>query len=186
MLLMSEMKRQAPPGREGKMSLGNRQFRTSHAMFGVLLLITAGLAVAQNATVAPGVAVPRLNAAAQPPTVAAAKPSAVGGLVGSWLVTRTDQEEGRTHAEITLIRFEENGRYKTEILSSLLDRPAGRGSAGRFKISAVDEKGFILTIDRDLDDPLMDRKLTTESQRMTWLDADTLRSADGDIARRKR
>jgi hypothetical protein len=168
------------------MSFGNRQFRMSHAMSGALLLMMAGLAVAQNATVAPGAAVPRLDAAVQPPAVAAVKPNTAGRLVGTWLVTRTDQEEGRTHTEITLIRFEENGRYKTEILSSLLDRPAGRGSVGRFRISAVDEKGFILTIDRDLDDPLMDRKLTTESQRMTWLDADTLRSADGDIARRKR
>lgn len=168
------------------MSYRNHDLRIRHAMSGAVLLMMAGWAVAQNATVAPGGAVPRPDATARPPVVAAVKPNTAGRLVGSWLVTRTDQEEGRTHAEITLIRFEQNGRYKTEILSSLLDRPAGRGSAGRFRISAEDEKGFILTIDRDLDDPLMDRTLTAESQRMTWLDADTLRSADGDIARRKR
>jgi len=167
------------------MSYRNHDLRIRHAMSGAVLLMMAGWAVAQNATVAPGGAVPRPDATARPPAVVSEKPNIASRLVGSWLVTRTDQEEGRAHTEITVIRFDQNGRYKTEILSSLLDRPAGRGSAGRFRISAVDEQGFILTIDRDLDDPLMDRKLTTESQRMTWLDADTLRSADGDVARRK-
>jgi hypothetical protein len=107
-------------------------------------------------------------------------------LVGSWAVTREDREGDRVHTETTLIHFDAQGRYRTEIRSSLLPQPAGRGISGRYKASPASENDFTLTIDRDLDDPLIDRKLASESQLMKWLDLDSFRSADGDIARRVR
>jgi len=104
-------------------------------------------------------------------------------LAGRWSSSDTDKETGVT--ETLLIEFRQDGTYATQLQDSHFKSPRFQGG-GRYAVVDADAGGFTLVIERRMDDPESDKSAARETQRITWVDKDTLRAADGSVIRRAR
>lgn len=104
-------------------------------------------------------------------------------IAGRWSSSETDKETGVT--ETLLIEFRTDGSYTTQLVESHFKSPRFHGS-GRYAVVDASASGFTLVIQRRMDDPESDKSAAKETQRITWVDKDTLRAADGSVIRRAR
>lgn len=120
----------------------------------------------------------------RPPSVATTDLSRVSPpLTGRWSSSDTDKETGVT--ETLVIEFKADGSYSTQLQENKFKSPRFSGS-GRYTVVDADKSGFTLVVRRQMDDPESDKSNASETQRITWVDKDTLRAADGSVIRRAR
>ncbi len=81
------------------------------------------------------------------------------------------------------IEFMADGRYQAKNRNNLLPTPE-KPSQGRYRIANLQGNAFDLRIERELADPESDPKDTSDVQRITVVDSNTLRAADGSVVRR--
>lgn len=102
-------------------------------------------------------------------------------IVGTWSHTRTDAETRST--DVVTIKFMADGRYQAQSRNSALPSPT-KARQGRYAISNLQGNTFDLRIARDFVEPESDPKDAIDVQRITVIDSNTLRAADGSVVRR--
>ena len=151
--------------------------------FPAMLLVTS--AVAQSTVVSPTSPVPT-----QPPSTALTPPPSLSPpvvnvspqvIVGRWSQRTTDKETRGT--DVLTIEFTADGRYRATNRNSLLPTPEKPGQ-GRYSVVNVQGNAFDLRIERVLADPESDPRDAVVVQRITVVDSNTLRAADGSVVRR--
>lgn len=102
-------------------------------------------------------------------------------IVGRWSLTRTNAET--RSSDVVTIEFMADGRYQAKNRNNLLPTPE-KPSQGRYRIANLQGNAFDLRIERELADPESDPKDAADVQRITVVDSNTLRAADGSVVRR--
>lgn len=152
---------------------------------GLPALILVSSAVAQSTVLSPTSPVPT-----QPPTTALTPPPSLSPpvvnvspqvIVGRWSQRTTDKETRGT--DVITIEFTADGRYRATNRNSLLPTPEKPGQ-GRYSVVNVQGNAFDLRIERVLAEPESDPRDAVVMQRITVVDSNTLRAADGSVVRR--
>lgn len=102
-------------------------------------------------------------------------------LPGLW---RSDSLDKETRvSETTSIEFARDGSYVAQLQLSPFRFERVR-SGGRYLAKALDGQSFMLSIQRKAEDPDLEPDERSDSDRITVIDAQTLRASDGALLRR--
>lgn len=153
--------------------------------FPALMIVTS--AVAQSTVVSPTSPVPTQPSATTLTPPSNLSPPAVNVnpqvIVGRWSQATTDKETRGT--DVLTIEFMADGRYRATNRNNLLPTPE-KPAQGRYSVMNVQGNAFDLRIERALADPESDPRDAVVVQRITVVDSNTLRAADGSVVRRVR
>ncbi len=116
-------------------------------------------------------------------TVTASETEVSKQLVGVWSKISTDKESEDT--ETLLIEFKSDGTYSTRLHSKLFGESKNSAS-GRYSVTNATKDTFTLQIEVLKGDPEMDKDDSLIVSKILQIDANTLKTEDGQVVNRVR